>query len=177
MPLSDAELITRVLAGDDRRAFGQLVERHQSAVRGLLRKLTGGDAARADDLAQEAFLRAYRGLGSYRGGAQFSSWMHRVAVNVFLAEARKVKHLPWVEAPMDAGTDRVALRHDLAQALGHLRLEERTALALTFGQELTHEEAAQILDWPLGTLKTHVARGKDRLRELLAEDPPLEEAK
>src|SRR5512137_269420 len=86
---SDAELIARVIAGDDRHAFAQLVRRHQSAVRSVLRRLCAGDAALADDLSQETFVRAWRGLTSWRGGARFSTWLHRVAVNVWLSQARR----------------------------------------------------------------------------------------
>lgn len=63
--------------------------------------------------------------------------------------------------------DSVLARHDLSRALARLRPEERAALALTYGQGVTHEEAAEILEWPVGTLKTHVLRGKNRLREEL----------
>jgi RNA polymerase sigma-70 factor (ECF subfamily) len=64
--------------------------------------------------------------------------------------------------------EQVDARHDLSRAFGILREEERAALALAYGQDLTHEEAADILGWPLGTLKTHVARGKERLRLYLS---------
>jgi RNA polymerase sigma factor (sigma-70 family) len=174
MSLTDAELITRVLADDDRHAFATLVRRHQSSVRSLLRRLTAGDAARADDLAQEAFLRAYRGLASFRGGAKLSTWLYRIAYRVFLSDARARG-----PAATDHGTaapdestpmDRVALRHDLERAMAALRPEERAALALTYGQDTSHEEAAAILDCPVGTLKTYVLRAKEKLRLELDEE-------
>src|SRR5689334_14344277 len=84
----DTALVARVLASDDRHAFATLVRRHQSTVRGLLRRLTCGDAARADDLAQETFLRAYRGLASLRGSAKLSSWLLSIAYRTFLDDAR-----------------------------------------------------------------------------------------
>jgi RNA polymerase sigma-70 factor (ECF subfamily) len=116
---TDAELITRVLVRDDRRAFGELVARHQSAVRGLLRRLTGGDLAQADDLAQETFLRAYRGLRGYRGGAKFSSWLYRIACNVFFSRDRGSRDVPPEPPLLEAGNAELALpdlvleRHDL----------------------------------------------------------------
>jgi len=164
---SDGALVGRVLAADDRRAFAELVLRHQSSIRTLLRRLCTGDQARADDLAQETFLRAHRRLASWRGQARFGTWLHRIAWNVFLSEARR---LPAPEPPPPApppGPERAEARLDLERAFAFLREEERAALALAYGQELTHEEAAAVLGWPLGTLKTHVARGKDRLRRLL----------
>ncbi|WP_434383444.1 RNA polymerase sigma factor [Melittangium boletus] len=174
---SDAELITRVLLRDDRRAFGELMQRHQSAVRGLLRRLTGGDLARADDLAQETFLRAYQGLRGYRGGAKFSSWLYRIACNVFFSRDRGSREVPMEPPLLEAGDtgaappDLLLERHDLERALVALKPRERAALVLTYANELTHEEAAHILDCPLGTLKTHVARAKEKLRRQLEEVP------
>ncbi|HET6437449.1 MAG TPA: RNA polymerase sigma factor [Anaeromyxobacter sp.] len=163
----DSALVARVLAFDDRRAFAELVRRHQSAIRTLLRRLCAGDLARADDLAQETFLRAYRGLPSFRGQARLGSWLHRIAWNVFASEARRPSPPePPPPAPR-SGLERLEAAHDLERAFGLLREEERAALALAYGQELTHEEAAALLGWPLGTLKTHVARGKERLRQIL----------
>ena len=167
---SDTELITRVLVRDDRRAFGELVARHQDAVRGLLRRLTGGDRAQADDLAQETFLRAYRGLPGYRGGARFSSWLLRIACNLYFSQDRASRHAPVLLAEPDEVPSPVALperfleRHDLERALSTLKPRERAAIVLTYANELTHEEAALVLDCPLGTLKTQVARAREKLR-------------
>ncbi len=165
---SDAALVARVLAGDDRRAFAELVRRHQSAIRTLLRRLCAGDAARADDLAQEAFLRAHRRLSTWRGQARLGTWLHRVAWNTYLSDARRLP--PPEPPPPDPRPDleRAEARHDLSRAFGVLREEERAAIALAYGEDLTHEEAAGILGWPLGTLKTHLARGKEKLRRHLA---------
>ncbi len=164
---SDAVLVDRVLAADDRRAFAELVLRHQSRIRVLLRRLCAGDHARAEDLAQETFLRAHRRLSSWRGQARFGTWLHRIAWNVFLSDARRPPS-PEPAAPEPRPElERVEARLDLERAFGFLRAEERAALALAYGQDLSHEEAAAILGWPLGTLKTHVARGKERLRRIL----------
>src|SRR6185295_884575 len=90
-PVSDAQLIARAVVQDDRHAFGELVRRHQSAVRSTLRRLTGGNIAQADDLAQETFLLAFRNLRSFRQEAKFSTWLYRIATNAYLADARKRK--------------------------------------------------------------------------------------
>jgi RNA polymerase sigma factor (sigma-70 family) len=176
--LSDSELITRVLVRDDRSAFGELVARHQSAVRGLLRRLTGGDMAQADDLAQETFLRAYRGLRGYRGGAKFSSWLYRIACNAYFSHDRGSRNeplaLPTLEEELPSAIhlpDAIMDRYDLERALSTLKPRERAALVLTYANELTHEEAAVVLDCPLGTLKTHVARAKEKLRRRFEENP------
>ncbi len=105
-PVSDAQLIARAVVQDDRHAFGELVRRHQSAVRSTLRRLNGGNIAQADDLAQETFLLAYRNLKSFRQEAKFSTWLYRIAYNVFLADARKIKELPM---PEDAEGEPVAV--------------------------------------------------------------------
>src|SRR5512134_1463011 len=90
-PDSDAALIARVVVQDDRRAFAELVRRHQSAVRACLRKLTAGNHALADDLAQETFVLAWRNLKAFRQEAKFSTWLYRIATNCWLADARKRK--------------------------------------------------------------------------------------
>lgn len=166
---SDTDLIARVLTADDRHAFATLVRRHQPAVRGLLRRLTCGQGALADDLAQETFLRAYRGLASYRGGARLSTWLCSIAYHVFLNEQRRRRFETSADAdPQHPGSgQRSLLRHDLARAMEALRPEERLALALAFGQDYTHQEVAEILGCPLGTVKTHIARGKEKLKARL----------
>ena len=88
-PVSDAQLIARALVTDDRHAFAELVKRHQSTVRACLRKLTAGNHALADDLAQETFVLAWRNLKSFRQEAKFSTWLYRIATNCWLADARK----------------------------------------------------------------------------------------
>src|SRR4029078_11662617 len=87
--ISDAQLIARCLVGDDRHAFAELVKRHQSAVRACLRKLTVGNHALADDLAQDSFVLAWRNLKTFRQEARFSTWLYRIATNCWLAHARK----------------------------------------------------------------------------------------
>ncbi|HTX64839.1 MAG TPA: RNA polymerase sigma factor [Opitutaceae bacterium] len=174
MSAEDTVLIARVVASDDRAAFGELVGRHQSAVRRFLRHLTGGDAALADDLAQDTFVQAYRGLARFRGDAAFLSWLLGIAHNHWRNARRKARdvplqpeHLAALEpaAPPSAASD---LRHDLAAALGHLAPDERTAIHLCYQHGLSHGEAARVLGWPLGTVKSHLARAKDKLRPLLA---------
>src|SRR5881394_4647625 len=100
--ISDAQLIARVVVRDDRHAFSELVRRHQSAVRTTLRRLTAGNHALADDLAQETFMLAYRNLKSFRQEARFSTWLYRIAYNAFLGDARKTKE---VEMPEDMDAD------------------------------------------------------------------------
>ena len=171
---SDAELIARVLASDNRAAFGELVLRHQSAVRLFLRHLTR-DAALADDLAQETFLQAYRGLARFRGESSFSTWLLGIAHNHWRNARRRRREIAWepteLPAPEESSPSPAAaaeLKQDLAAALKQLDPDEQTALHLFYQQGLTHPEIAAVAGWPLGTVKTHLARGKEKLRHLLA---------
>ena len=168
MDPSDESLIARVLTRDDRHAFATLLRRHQDPVRRLLRRLTGGDEALADDLAQEAFLRAYRGLAGFAGRAKFSSWLYRIAYNVFLNERRA----PLVAMDLDAlpamepERDPISTAH-LEKAMLGLRPEERLSLALFYTAGMSPQEIGDVLDCPEGTVKTHLHRGKEKLRETL----------
>ena len=173
MPLSDAELVARVLVDDDHHAFAELVRNHQSTVRGLLRQLTGSDVALADDLAQETFLRAYKNLRSFRGEARFSTWLYRIAYNCFREYARKRRELVGIdeeqlEREQDPQTVDPALRQDLMHAMSLLPIHERTAIVLCCQNGLSHEEASRVLDIPLGTVKTNVLRGREKLKRTLA---------
>ncbi len=171
----DTDLIARILVQDDRHAFAELVRRHQSPLRVLLRRLTCGNHALADDLAQETLLRAYRGLRNYRGGAKFSSWLYRIGYNVFLSDLRQKNSQMNTATAAARSSDknhqqrqRTELQHDLEGAMNALRPLERGAITLNYFEELTHQEIAQVLDCPLGTIKTHINRGKEKLRKSLA---------
>jgi RNA polymerase sigma-70 factor (ECF subfamily) len=171
---ADAALIARVLGGDDRQAFATLVRRHQSTVRNLLRRLTAGQHALADDLAQETFLQAYRKLGQFRADAQFATWLHRIATNAWLQHlrARRIElsldELPPAAADaVDDGATNADLQLDMARAFASLSPAERAALVQCYHLDMSHEEAAAALRCPLGTLKSHIARGKQKLKARL----------
>lgn len=174
MDASDAALAARVVATGDRDAFAQIVRRHQSQVRALVRKLASGDHALADDVAQETFVRAYRSMATYEGTAKLSTWLCRIAYHAFLDASARARATAKREtdaeddarAPL-AAEARALLRHDVERALACLSDGERAAIALTFGQDLTHEDAARILGCPLGSLKSTVARGLDKLERRL----------
>ena len=171
---TDAELILAILERDDRHAFAQLVARHQSRVRMILRRLTRGDQGLADDLAQETFLLAWRKLRDFRFEARFSTWLYRVAFNAWHSEARKHHDLllddlgdSALEPPAPAAGVDTAERMDLERAIETLGDAERAAIVACYYADLSHEEAAQALGIPLGTLKTHILRAKAKLRRRL----------
>ena len=175
MSFSDADLITRVLLHDDQNAFGELVRRHQSPVRGFLQKMSRGDAHLADDLAQETFLRAWQKLGTFRSESKFSTWLFGIAHNQWRTHARGRKELALDELespPPDAVEHPTAansnLKMDLAEAMKSLTDAERATIVLCCQNGLSHDEAALALDCPLGTVKTNVLRGKEKLRRKLA---------
>jgi RNA polymerase sigma factor (sigma-70 family) len=175
--LTDAVLVARVLVDDDQNAFSELVRRHQSAVRGLLRQLTRTDVALADDLAQQTFLRVYKNIRSFRGEARFSTWLYRIAYNCFREDARRRKELVGIDEEQlqtqhDPQVADPALRHDLMRALNLLPLNERSAVLLCCQNGLSHDEASRVLDIPLGTVKTNVLRGREKLKRMLADWGP-----
>lgn len=183
--LSDAQLIARCVVGDDRHAFAELVRRHQSAVRACLRKLTSGNAALADDLAQETFIQAWRNLKSFRQEARFSTWLYRIATNCWLMEARKRREELLGDRDADIGNEdneatpqigESAADHggssirklDLERAMALLSDSERAAIVQCYHNDLSHEEAAFVLGVPVGTVKSHVLRAKRKLKTALA---------
>ena len=179
MPTEDGILIARVVAENDHRAFAQLVNRHQSKLRYSLRQLTGWDEALADDLAQETFIKAYNALGSFRGDANFGTWLYRIAYNCFAAHMRTQKPMQQLNEKLledqsyDAGTAQ-ALHRDFAAALQQLSEDQRVALHLYLQRELTHQEIADVMNCPLGTVKSHIQRGRKKLKSLLASWQPAE---
>jgi RNA polymerase sigma factor (sigma-70 family) len=173
MSLDDGALIARVLVKNDQHAFAALVRKYQSRLRYSLRQLTGWDQALADDLAQETFIRAYRSLRQFRGESGFFTWLYRIAYNVFLADRRSTRpeeslQDASVEDPQDESRD-TDLHRDFARALLDFPPQQRMALHLHLQREMTHQEIAELMDCPLGTVKSHIQRGKEILRDRLAD--------
>jgi RNA polymerase sigma-70 factor (ECF subfamily) len=162
--------------------FPELVSSHQGAVRAFLRRLTDDDAL-ADDLAQETFLKARPALAGFRGEGSVGSWLLRIAYRQWLSNRRgrraRSEQLADVgdahEDVVDHGSDRRTERsveRDVRRALRVLSDDERAAIAACFYDGLTHEEAAAVLEMPLGTLKSHVSRAREKLRTPLAAYAP-----
>lgn len=170
----DLELAALVRGGD-RAAFGELVRRHGSAVRALLRRM-GADGSTADDVAQDAFLAAFEQIADFRGEGAFQSWVKRIAARAYVKRWRRQGRLPDAdpseepEAASTSGESAVAARIDLDGALKSLSEPERLCVSLCYGAGLSHGEAALALNAPLGTVKSHVKRGLDKLRQRLAPD-------
>lgn len=169
----DAALIAEIRDGSE-RAFNALIDRHQQAVRAFLRRLLG-DVSEADDMAQETFIVAWTRPGSYRGGSSVRSWLFGIAWRKAKGTQRtwfrrRAREGTWatdmteqVVAPPDP--DELLVK----RALSTLPTEQRAAVILCLTAGASHSEAADILGAPLGTVKSHVARGKARLLDILGD--------
>ena len=186
-PLSDeAAVIARAAAGD-RTAFTQLMEHYQSACYGLAWRLLS-DADQAADATQDAFIHAYRAIGSFRGGV-FRSWLLRITANASYDLMRRAQRrpssplpdpddgapeLPDLGAvnPVAEATKSELYRH-LEVALARLPADQRTAVVLCDVYGMDYNEVAEMTQSALGTVKSRIHRGRLRLRELLAEHREL----
>ena len=171
--LSDLELATRVAGSDDQAAFQTLVERHQAAIRGFLRRLMAGDHGTADDLAQETFLLAYRKLPSWEARGSLSSWLHTIAYRRFLQFRRKHGGQLVMAEPPDAGFDpgqSVDAEILLPRLMSLVRSEERACLTLAYAGGMSHPEIVAVTGLPLGTVKSHISRGKQKMQQWLKDN-------
>ena len=177
--VDDAILVERAGNGGDNAAFAELVRRHQGKVRGLLLRLTANPTL-ADDLGQEVFLRAYRGLVGFEGRSRFSTWIYRIAYNVFLNHQTRSRELTALPQTFETHTpapdtelspSRYDLRRDLAAAIATLPERYRAVVTLYYLEDVSYPEIAEVLDLPLGTVKTHLHRAKKLLREQLRDEP------
>lgn len=160
--------------GGDFAAFGRLVDMHQAAVRAFLRRVTG-NYADADDLAQEAFARTWEVLYRFDGTSSLRTFICGVAFQYWRRarraqsrrEVRETAYAGLSDTRAEESPERATQRLALRKAMEELPEDQRAALALCLGQEFTHAEAAEILGLPLGTVKSHVTRGRARLRAAL----------
>jgi RNA polymerase sigma-70 factor (ECF subfamily) len=169
--MNESDLLAREAAAGDAAAFGVLVRQHQSKLRGFLLRMTKGNCALADDLAQETFLEAFRKITQF-GSGSFFGWLCAIAYSRYLMEARKRK-LESLEETVEIAADlpepetASAAKLDLEKAMARLAPSQRAALTLCFALGFSNEEAAAALSMPLGTLKSHVNRGREKLTDML----------
>jgi RNA polymerase sigma-70 factor (ECF subfamily) len=176
--MTDEQIVERVRSGETRH-FEQLVSRYQDAVYGMARRFVG-DAADAEDLAQEAFLRTFRGLESFKGDAKFSTWLYRIAWNLCADALRRARRPGRTATSLDDAGDVVDEREDVAQGL--LDTEEkrrvrraidgldeiyRAVVVLLYDQKLSYEQIAAVLGVPVKTVETRLYRARRQLRESL----------
>jgi RNA polymerase sigma-70 factor (ECF subfamily) len=167
--LSDEELVEASL--NDLEAFGELIRRHQDFVYGAAMRIVRNPVM-AQDLAQEAFVRAHRGLSGFRGQAQVRSWLYRIATNLALNAVQRRREYPAETLPdrpaqYDPASDAVnqALREDLESAIAELPDKLKKPLVLREYEGMSYQEIADTLDLPINTVRTRILRGRRALRE------------
>jgi RNA polymerase sigma factor (sigma-70 family) len=163
-------------ARGDCAAFEKLYQRHRDRIYGLLWRLCGGDAALAEDLLQEAFIRAWQKLDSFRGDSQFGTWLHKLSANVALSDRRSRLRRMNRETVLDEAIERGATgakdvyagqRMDLEKAISRLPERARTVLVLYDIEGYSHAEVAEISGMAVGSSKAQLHRARNLVREEL----------
>jgi RNA polymerase sigma-70 factor, ECF subfamily len=176
-PVNERELVERCRRGDE-GAFEELIEGYKNLVFALIAR-TVQDRSRAEDLAQDVFLRIHRGLPYFRGEARLSTWIYRIVANVCVQErgqqAAAGSTVSFDDDRASVRTPAVAdrrfsdleLRDRLEKAIAQLPAQQRLLVAAHYLQGVRYEDLAEALRMPLGTVKTHLFRAKQQLRRLL----------
>jgi RNA polymerase sigma-70 factor (ECF subfamily) len=178
-PAADVDqALARSAAAGDTSAFEALYRRHAARVHGVVARLVGFDRGRAEDLVQEAFVRAWQALPAYRFESAFGTWLHRLAVNTALMELRSRRSRPQADgddealerlgAPDSAG-HATALSLDLERAVATLPPRARAVLVLYDVEGWKHEEIADALGMAVGSSKAQLHRARGLLRTRLGE--------
>jgi len=157
-------------------SFESLYRRHRDRIYGLLWRLCGGDSGLAEDLLQEAFVRAWQKLDSFRGESRFGTWLHRLSANVALSDRRTRVRRARHEAPMDELAEKTAIgsrdvfaaqRADLEKAIARLPERARTVLVLYDIEGYGHTEIADLTGMAVGSSKSQLHRARKLIREEL----------
>jgi RNA polymerase sigma factor (sigma-70 family) len=165
---SELAVVALAIQGDE-PAFGELVRRRQAWLRQLLRRLTR-DPALADDLAQQALVAAWKSIHTLKSAGAFGGWFRRLAVNCWLQQVRaKPPEVTLTEEMLaqQHTLSATAERMDLDAALAMLPADARLCVVLAYSEGMSHAEISESTAIPLGTVKSHIARGSAHLREIL----------
>lgn len=173
--ISDIALVAQVVAFGNKRAFDSLVKKYQSSIRRFFLHQTLGDKELSDDLAQETFIKAYTHLTTFKNLSNFSTWLFRIAYNVFYDYIRNRKETSgledWeVDATYQIEQKRIGEEMDIYRGLSLLKETERTCVTLHYMEDLPIEKIAAIMEIPLGTVKSHISRGKEKLANFLKQN-------
>jgi RNA polymerase sigma-70 factor (ECF subfamily) len=166
--LNDIALVTQVAVFHNKRAFDQLVRKYQSPVRRFFLNQTLGDTQLSDDLAQETFLKAYLNITKFRGLSSFSTWLMRIAYNVFYNDVRARKQTEDVDTSISALRQSASagdsnLKMDIYAALALLKPDERTCITLQLIDGYSIDQISKITGVPENTVKSHLRRGKEKM--------------
>lgn len=172
--LSDISLVTQVAVFHNKRAFDQLVRKYQSPVRRFFMNQTLGDEQLSDDLAQETFIKAYVNITKFRGMSSFSTWLMRIAYNVFYDSIRTRRPTDDIDASPVVGQLSSAgdssLKMDIYQALALLKTDERTCITLQLIDGYPIDRISSLTGIPENTVKSHLRRGKEKLTDYLKQN-------
>ena len=173
--LSDLSLVTQVAVFHNKRAFDQLVTKYQSPIRRFFLNQTLGDEQLSDDLAQETFIKAYLNITKFRGLSSFSTWLMRIAYNVFYDDVRSRKQTDDVDTSISAlrqsaSTGDSNLKMDIYAALALLKPDERTCITLQLIDGYPIDEISKITGIPDNTVKSHLRRGKEKMTVYLKQN-------
>ena len=166
--LNDIALVTQVAVFHNKRAFDQLVRKYQSPVRRFFLNQTLGDEQLSDDLAQETFIKAYLNITKFRGLSSFSTWLMRIAYNVFYDDVRARKQTEDVDTSISALRQSASagdsnLKMDIYTALALLKPDERTCITLQLIDGYPIDQISKITGVPENTVKSHLRRGKEKM--------------
>lgn len=185
---SDSYLVERALDGDI-AGFEKLVTRYQNKIMGYVGRMTNGDREEAEDITQEAFIKAYRSLDSFRGQASFSTWLYKIATNLCIDRARTRKRRPQqaysLDEPYDKeddkggreiadsrfepskGVEREEMRAIVRQTVAEMPEKQRQVLIMCDLQGMAYENIAEVLGIPLGTVKSRIFHARADLARRL----------
>ena len=166
--LNDISLVAQVVVFKNTKAFDTLVKKYQSQVRRFFLNQTLGDSELSDDLAQDTFIKAYTNISSFKNLSNFSTWLYRIAYNVFYDYIRSRKETSEIDArEVDAmhctEQENVGEKMDIYKSLKMLKEVERTCITLFYMEDVSIDKIAGIIGSPTGTVKSHLSRGKEKL--------------
>ena len=186
MESREKDLIARASEGDA-SAFNQLMEMHERRMYAVALRMCA-NREDAQDCLQEAMLRVYRAIGSFKGQSTFSTWLYRITMNTCLDELRRKKNKQsasldnlldqgWSPTDTAASPEKHALmtemRGELARSIKELPEDMRAAVVLRDVQGFAYDEIAEMLETNVGTIKSRISRGREKLREILSKKPEL----
>lgn len=178
--ISDAECVRRIIQRGETDAFEILVRRHEKTIFNLVYRMLG-DYDDAAEVSQEVFLSAYRAIGQFRGDANFSTWLYRIALNHATTRRRNLHSRQQKNLPLDdleplkdpqpgpvETLEKKEIRERVQLALNRLEPDDATVILLRDLQDISYEEVARMLEIPVGTVKSRLHRARQALKSQLA---------
>jgi len=168
---NDLFLVSQVKLFDSHKAFEKIVIKYQSQIRRLFLNLTVRNKDLSYDLAQESFIKVYLNIHTFKANSRFSTWIYRIAYNTFL-DYKKRNHMEFVDLlPVNninyAYQDEINVDNKLNHILHVLKNEEREVIILSYIEEMSHKDISNVINMPIGTVKTHIKRGREKLVKYL----------